>query len=373
MANMPPPSSPAQVLEVEETKKDRSLIQRWHALTALPEAPRGASFEMRDAVRKSRLTSSVLFFFTVMVIGLLPACYISPYPSYFWLTLGLAVACIIGLILNRQGLTKTAGSFVTLAAFTALTAALFSTVPFDETTLQGYDMYIIVELLAVSLLPARNVFIFLALSIAAILVTLFTMQHSHTLDTDLQTRIVIILARPIGTLFLGSGVAFILASHLTRAIKRVEQAEEIARLEHELVKRSDALQQDIQQILATHVAVANGDYNARAPLSQDNVLWQIARSLNTLLVRHQRAVQAEYQLREINQATADYIATIQRAKRQQKLPLLPLRKTQIDPLVVELQGVTVGVNDPNVPGVPRKSPVPPRPEYRNWQGQKEGW
>lgn len=358
MANMLPHSSLYERLDTQETS---GLIQRWNALTSLPEAPIGASFERREVVRKSRLTSYVIFFFTVMVVALLPVCYLSPYPSYFWLDLGLTAACFLGLALNGKGFTKTAGVFVTAAAFIVLTSALFSTIPFDETTLQGYDMYIIVEMLAVSLLPARSVFIFLALSVSSILLTFFTMKHSVALDIDIRTRLLIILARPIGTLFLGSSVAYILASHLTQAIRHAQQVEEIAKLEeaernYELVKRNEALHHDIQQILATHIAVANGNHNARAPLAKDNVLWQIAQSLNTLLVRYQRAAQGEHQLQQVNRAITDYITIIQQAKQEQKSPFLPVRRTPIDPLVVELQGVTVGLMRPGILGVPLRQP-----------------
>lgn len=352
MANMLPREP---LNERSDTQETSGLIQRWNALTSLPEAPIGASFERREIVRKSRLTSYVIFFFTVMVVALLPVCYLSPYPSYFWLDLGLTGACITGLALNGKGFTQTAGIFVTSAAFIVLTSALFSTIPFDETTLQGYDMYIIVEMLAVSLLPARSVFGFLALSIISILLTFFTMKHSVALDIDIRTRLLIILARPIGTLFLGSSVAYILATHLTQAIRLVQQVEEIAKLEeaersYELAKRSEALRYDIQQILATHIAVANGNHNARAPLAKDNVLWQIAQSLNTLLVRYQRAAQGEQQLQEMNRAIADYITIIQRAKQEQKPPALPLRRTPVDPFIVELQGVTVGLIRPSTLG-----------------------
>lgn len=327
-----------------EKKTKRGFIQSWNALTALPEAPAGASFMRREAARKSRLTSNVLFFFFLMVLSLIPACYlvITAYPSYLWLTLGLAFSCVIALVLNRQGFIFAAGLLVTMVGFLALTAALFSTIPFDETTLQGYDMYIVVELLAVSLLPTWSVFFIAGLSTASILITLLTMPHTLTLTEDLNTRFMIIAARPIGTLFLGAGVAFILAQHLTTAIRRAGRAEAIARLEHEMVEQSNALQNGIQQILETHVAVAKGNYQARAPLAEDNVLWQIARALNTLLVRYQRAAQAEQRLSRIDQVVAEYVAIIQQARQARQKPLLPFEKTNLDPLIAEMQGVTFG-------------------------------
>jgi hypothetical protein len=332
-----------------EPKKVNSLIRHWNALTAIPEPPLNADFALREVARKSRLTSNVLFFFTVMVVALLPACFFAPGHSYFWLDLGLAVACIIALVFNRQGYTLAAGLLVNCAGFLALTIALFSTIPFDETTLQGYDMYVIVELLAVSLLPMSSIFIVAIMSTICIIGTLVYMPHTAVLDADLHSRVLIIMARPIGTLFLVAGVAYILASTMSIAIKRAGRAELIAQLQHELAQQEHALAEQkreldagIQQILHTHVAVANGNLNIRAPLTQDNVLWQIARALNNLLVRFQRAAQAEVELQRVNQAVGYYVNTIQQAENNQQVPVLPPVHTNIDPLIIALRGKTIG-------------------------------
>jgi hypothetical protein len=175
------------------------------------------------------------------------------------------------------------------------------------------------------------------------------MPHTETLAADLHSRLFIIAARPIGTLFLVAGVAFILAQHLTTAIRRAGRAEAIAKLEHEMVEQSTALQQGIQQILETHVAVAKGNLQARAPLAEDNVLWQIARALNTLLVRYQRAAHAEQRLSRIDQVVAQYVAIIQEARQNNQRPLLPFEKTNLDPLIAEMQGVTFGQMRPPLP------------------------
>ncbi|HLG65882.1 MAG TPA: hypothetical protein VKY19_28455 [Ktedonosporobacter sp.] len=338
-------------VEMQEPEKlgGSKLIQYWNDLTALPEALSDADFATREMVRKSRLTSNVLFFFLVMVIALLPACFIAPYPSYFWLDLGLVVACLLALMLNKQGYTLAAGLLVNCAGFMALTIALFSTIPFDETTLQGYDMYVIVELLAVSLLPIRSIFIVAIISTICIIGTLFYMPHTVVLDKDLQTRFWIIIARPTGTLFLVAGVAYILSATMATAIRRAGRAELIAQLEHSLAEQRHELARGVEQILATHVAVANGDLTARAPLTQDNKLWQVAKALNTLLVRFQRAVLAERRLALVDRAVAHYVQSIQQAERQQQLPVLPLARTNIDPLIVALQGKTIGLTHIQAP------------------------
>src|SRR5438874_12607245 len=174
-----------------EPRKDKRLIQLWNALTTLPEAPPDADLAQREAVRRSRLTSNVLFFFVVMVVALLPACYIAPGHSYFWLDLALAIASIFALALNRQGYTLAAGLLVNLAGFSALTIALFSTIPFDETTLQGYDMYVVVEVMAVSLLPMRSIFIVAVASTISIIGILAYIPYTAVLNQDLLERLLI--------------------------------------------------------------------------------------------------------------------------------------------------------------------------------------
>ncbi|GHO46584.1 hypothetical protein [Ktedonospora formicarum] len=349
--------SPSDLMEPQK-RQGNGLIQRWNELTAIPESRSNADFAQRETARKSQMSSNILFFFTIMVVFLLPACYFAPYPSYFWLDLGLAISCVIALILNRQGQTLAAGILVNVAGFIALTVALFSTVPFDETTLQGYDMYVIVELLAVSLLPTRSVFIVFVASVGCILGTLLYMPHTVVLQNDLHERFLIIVARPIGTLLLVAGVAYILATTMTNAIKRAGQAEMIATLEHELADQKQELEEGIQQILSTHVAVANGNLSARAPLNKDNMLWQIARALNVLLVRLQRASQAEKELQMVEQAIGHYVGTIQQAEAHHQAPNLTLGHTKLDPLIAALQGQTINR---------AQLPPPPLPSQRSSQ------
>jgi hypothetical protein len=367
--------SAAEFIEEQQTQKKQTFLQRWNKMTALPEPGPSASYKAREVVRRSRTTSNVLFFFTVMVLGLLPACFFTPYPSYGWLDLGLFLVCLIALWLNRSGHTMGAGVLVNVCAFTALTVAILTTTPLDETTLQGYDMYVIVIALTVSLLPIRFVIISTLASLVAIFFTLFTMVRTPTLDVDLQTRAAIILARPIGILVLIAGVMSILAASLFNAIARADRAETVARLEHELSERSKSIEDGIEQILQTHVEVANGNLGARAPFSQDNVLWQVARALNTLLVRYQRAIVAEQQLQRVEQAVRQYVAILQRTNLTQQSPVLPPNQTITDPLILELQGKTISFGRAPVSfGQGGGNLPPPMSSDRN-KGQREqyGW
>ena len=72
------------------------------------------------------------------------------------------------------------------------------------------------------------------------------------------------------------------------------------------------------------------------------MLWQIARALNNLLVRYQRAAQAEANLQRVDQVVACCVGNIQQAEKNRRVPILPLTHTSIDPLIVALQGKTFG-------------------------------
>jgi hypothetical protein len=60
----------------------------------------------------------------------------------------------------------------------------------------------------------------------------------------------------------------------------------------------------------------HGDFNARVPLTADNVLWQISGSLNNLLARLQRSRQDAEELKKMQIALKQAREEIARLKRQ---------------------------------------------------------
>jgi methyl-accepting chemotaxis protein len=71
----------------------------------------------------------------------------------------------------------------------------------------------------------------------------------------------------------------------------------------------------IRSIVETHTRVANGDLEARVPLTQDNVLWQISGSLNKLLARLQRLSQDTAKVQQMQIALKEAHKEIARLKR----------------------------------------------------------
>ncbi|GLV54747.1 hypothetical protein KDH_15940 [Dictyobacter sp. S3.2.2.5] len=332
--------SPTEVVQ-KDTPNGNSLVRWWYRTTAMPEVGPDASFVKRETVRRSQLLSTVLFYYIIVVIVFLPCCLLLPQPAIVWADAGLVISSIGALFLNRKGYALIAALTVVVMFELMLTLALGLITPLDEPSIQLYDLYIMGELLAVSLLPARSVFIFAFCNCLIIIASLLYQPHTAFFNIDMQTQFIPTLIRPVALQFIVAGVSYVWVKSTTKAIARADRAEMVAKLEHALGDQKRELEEGIEQILQTHVAVANGHYNARAPLTQDNALWQIARALNTLLVRLQRAVLAEKELQRVEQAVSASVRAVQHAELQHRSPRLAFTQTAIDPLIAVLQGKTL--------------------------------
>jgi hypothetical protein len=337
--------SPEEVVE-QEAEKENRLMRWWYNLTSLPDAPENASFVQRETARKSQLLSVIVFWLLIIFLLFMPACFVVPNHYIIFADVGMLVVCVVSLWFNRTQRPQLAGLLLTTAFELALTMVIFTTRPLDEASIQQYELYVFGELLCVSLLVPGSVFVVMAYNILMITISLLWQPHAMNLAVDLQTQFVPIFVRPVGVQFLVAFVSFLWVKGAVKALDRADRAEMVARLEHEISDQRRELEEGIEQILQTHVAVANGNLNARAPLNQSNALWQIARALNTLLVRLQRASQAEKDLQRVEYAVASSVQMIQKAEQMKQLPSIPFTQTAIDPLIVALQGKTISYIQP---------------------------
>jgi HAMP domain-containing protein len=83
----------------------------------------------------------------------------------------------------------------------------------------------------------------------------------------------------------------------------------------EVAMQKQQLDASIRSIVEVHTRVANGDFDARVPLTQDNVLWQISGSLNNLLARVQRLRQDATKVQKMQIALKEAQDEINRLKR----------------------------------------------------------
>jgi hypothetical protein len=340
----------------QEPGKKKGLIQWWFNLTAIPDAPSDASFWRRELARKSHLISAITFFLLLIFTTFIPGCLIVPNHYILYVDLGMIIVCVAAIFANRAQQIYLAGALLTIAFELALTVVIFTTMPLDEPSIQQYELFVFGELLCVSLLNPSSVFLTMLYNIGIITVSLLWQTQTAILSHDLQTQFLAIWLRPVAVQFLVASVTYLWVKSSIRAIERADRAEMIAKLEHEIAEQKQHLEEGIKRIMETHVEIANGNLSVRAPLTQDNDLWQIAQALNTLLVRLQRAVLAEKALQRVESAIASTVSSIQKTDPQQSLQL-SLTQTEIDPLIVALQGKTVASGATVFFG--QKSPQPP--------------
>lgn len=342
-----PAWSPAELLtEEQETTKRNGLASLWYSLTAIPEAPRQASFVRREAARKSRLLSTVTFFLMFIIMLLIPATLFIPNRSVLWLCVIMLVICAISLAFNHGGKTLAAGVFVVTTFELAFFLVIASTRPFDLSNLPLYDMLVLPELLVASLLPGRSIF-FVAFINSAFVWADLTFKNlqprTPALDHYLNSPLFYTaLVRPVVVQLLVAVVVYIWVRSTMRAIERADKAEMLARLEHAIAEQKNQLELGIQDILQVHTAVSNGDLDARVPLTQDHMLWPLANALNILLTRFQRAIKAEQGVQRLQIILPPVLHGLQQAEqRHERIPTFQRTNTPLDPLLHWLSGKVI--------------------------------
>ncbi|MEO7019461.1 MAG: hypothetical protein ABI234_04865 [Ktedonobacteraceae bacterium] len=336
--------SPSEVIADKPDRQDR-LLGWWYALTATPELPASASFVKREAVRRVRLFSTVTFFFLLVILFFLPACPFLPNPNVTLLDAILVVATLITLWINRMGKPLLAGILLIIAAEIILTAVITTTLPFDETSIQLYDLYIIIDLLAVSLIPAQSVFFLAICNSLFIYLDILYQPKTPILVHDLITQFIPVVVRPVGLQIIVAGVAYIWVRSATRAIARADRAEMVAALEHTIAEERSSsdlaktqMEESIQQLVLMHTEAMNGQMVAKLSYPQEaKMLWPLIGVINSLWVRLQRSHQTDYELRQLKQMITSYAGLLRQGALAPQQPVPIYRtKTDLDTLILEI-------------------------------------
>ena len=323
------------------------------------------SLHEREITRRSRLMAWIILGLLIMVVVLLPAG-LADMPTLVAI-LAAGVGMIIAAILNRAGLITAAGSLLVLLVIGAVVGAVTSAPGgLDTVYLPAYDLFAIAVVLGASILPRGAAFVIAGVNVA-IIVADFLLQPKtgdllrlYKLEGTLP-----LIARPIALQIIIATVAYLWVRGTDEAIRRADRAEEMATLEHAFAEQRRQLEVGAQQLLETHVRVANGDYTARAPLSQDHMLWQVAASLNNLITRIQRAGDAEFKLRRTEEEMMRVVAAIDDANGGRR-PLWPAPTgTVVDEL---LRRVAAGqrARQPAGPPPSLRPPTPAPPQSQSF-------
>jgi hypothetical protein len=354
--------------------------------------PRFLTIEERERIRRSQLAAWILLSFLI-VDGLLVPIGLSD-PDTMLAIAVVAVGFIIGIALNRTGHVSIAGWLVVALVDLGVMASLLSQTGLTVDSLPAYDLMLAAVVIAASILGPAAAAIVAAANIVLICGDFFLQAHAPDLNTDLAgypsttVGVLSLLGRPVGLQIVITVVAVLWVAGTERAIRRANNAEEIAALEHAVAEQRRQLETGVAQLLQTHVRLANGDFGARAPiLHQDNMLWQVASSLNNLIARMQRMANADLQVQRATDEAQRLLAALRDAQAG-RVPLWPAPSgTLIDPLITFFRGASGAAPTPMQPP-PHVGRVPPPPsgprggpsggEWRDpgadgTQGAPSGW
>lgn len=285
----------------------RGVVGWWLDLTAPPRPNRSLPIGERERLRKAELTS-----FSILAVFFLLVSLVSnslAHPATAQAVGVMALGLIVAAALNRAGRTRTAAYLVpSLLTLVIVLAIVRSQGGLQLALLPAYDLLALPVFLVSLTASRRATWVFAALGIAFVLADFALQPHARITAAgasgfdDIQYAIGQVtwwgeVNRHVALILFAALFSWLGAWSVEAAIVRADRAEEVARLEHYVADSKRQLDQGIQQILDTHIRAANGDFSARAPMNQDNVLWQIAASLNNLLGRLQKTGQAEHHLR----------------------------------------------------------------------------
>ena len=316
-------------------KKHRSLLGWWYRLSTPDEA--FESTQETDLPR-SRLASILLLIILIAVAAFIPAALTSDSLHVLPPLIGMFVVTCLAVFLNKRGKVTLVGILIVATFDAALAEALLSYPHFilTQNAVPIYDMFVLADIIAISLLPIKSIFYVSFFHSAFMLADIILQPHTPDLQTLIDQTTYSFMVRPLAIQIVVALVTFLWVRNTMKALERANKAEVIAQLEHTIALERQDLAEGIQQILYTLVEAANGNLNVRAPLAQQHALWQVGVGLNTLLSRLQRSGQSERDFQHLKVEIRRVLISIEEAKAQKKpLWLLP-GGTDLDPLISEL-------------------------------------
>jgi hypothetical protein len=320
------------------------LFGWWYNIAAPPEVPDEAPLRMRMRVRSGRLMSVVFLMEFVIVIALIIELGVEGRALSNPTAAMVLIPLTIGVILNRKGKTVTAGILLLVMEESAV---ILSNFVIDRGTnsliLIDSFFFLAPELIAAETIAPWVTFPVTLLNSILTILLIFLMPRTPDLTAALNKGAFFFYAVPVEIQILVSVVCFLWVSNTYKEMKRANSAEEVSKLTLEMAKQQQVVEQEkqqleesIQQIVSVHMQVANGNWHARVPLDQHNMLWSIAGSLNNLLARLQRQRYDTLQLQRNEEAIQQLLHQVQTARWQGK-PLEAYKTgTPLDAVILEI-------------------------------------
>lgn len=320
----------------------------------------------RELARRSRLASWLIL---GLFIALLIVSPLVTGDSQTLIAFALfAVGLVICAILNRGGQVSATGTIlVALIILVIMGPTVTSPLGLTMGQLPNYDALVVVVLVAATLLPHWAIFAVAGLN-SVMVVADFTLRPHHPnvqqdalLYSSATLQTISLLVRPIALELMIAVVAYLWIRGTDEAIRRADRAEELARIEQREADRARELEEGVQQLLAVHVHLANGDFRIRAPQLRSAALAQIGQSLNGLISRLGRFSQVEALLQRTHTEAVHLADALQRAWRGQPFTLPPVSGSPLDPVIETLRQQAQSAGRAPQPPSPASAPPEPSP------------
>lgn len=319
-----------------------NLLEWWYHLAAPQESTSSTSRE-REMVRAGRLSSIILLIMFCFGLSLLPTALSSTNHLFLFIVLFAMLVNVGAFVFNRQGRVLLVGIVMVIVVEAAfITVVLTSPSGISTRSLTTFELIVLTELMAVSLLPPKSVFLVMLCNNIFTWTAITFLPHTSDLVLSPLSAYYGALVTPLVLQIIVAIVTYLWVQGASQAIERAEHVAEleraIAERDREVAEQKVQLEKGIQQILQTQIQAANGNFEVRAPLSRENVLWQVAHSLNTLLSRLQRASQAESELQRVGLEVARLSEAVRMARVSRRPIQAARNSTALDPLIQELNG-----------------------------------
>src|SRR5579859_7151640 len=215
------------------------LLRWWYARCAPPEVPESASFIAREQVRRGRVASLIILGAFIAALMLVPIILLAA-PTMFFLPWAITSAvagmlcCLVAIPLNRRGHIQLTGILLLIAVDVIVAGIVLSERNgLDPLFLSMFDLLVISELIAASLLDPMSVFGVALLNTILIMFDINVQPRSMMWMQMVMSQQLAysLLARPITLYFVVAAVAYLWVRSALNALQRADRAELIAELE----------------------------------------------------------------------------------------------------------------------------------------------
>lgn len=252
----------------------------------------------RERVRRSRLLSTVVLVLMLFIFLVMPATFFIPNKNTLHVCLAVLVICCIVLIFNRAGKIMAGGWIIVISCEIGLIVVIGTTSPFDTLNLPLYDIMVIGEILAVSLLPPRSVFFVAFLNSLVISWSVFFEVHTKTFAHILESQQYNLLIRPISLQIVISLVTYVFVTSINQAIRQSAYAHALASLEHNLAmhaQKETQLQKNLEIALinlhGNMIDLSEGRLPQTSIEQIEKRLWPLQATLEQIQTRLENTVQ----------------------------------------------------------------------------------